>query len=321
MFRDYFNPSLAVLSKGIFLMKDRNKAVILDSALNPMKSEHSHKVTQLESVFGTKNRLGYEEDCRIIQDKAGDLYFLMSIVTAPPNQDWNSQMGLRIFKRDTSIHGHLPMYSETHDYFLMNAANIDSTEPLRNQKSWSPFFYNSELHLLKSFHPTEVFVIPNNASSALRTMNYLNNERTVLPVEPVSHFSCDGLKRFWRHGEMRGGTPIERVNGTLFGFFHSSKGEADPGYYMGAFELSDQPPFRIVRISSRGIAIDKYFDSDFGPGDGYFGSCILFPMSFHQLTVNNRLQLTMALGVNDKIGYVVKFDFEVLYRSMVPTGC
>lgn len=61
----------------------------------------------------------------------------------------------------------------------------------------------------------------------------------------------------WPYGEIRGGTPPLPYDGKLLRFFHSRLNNETFGpkfrYYLGAYLMEPEPPFKVVRVSRRPI--------------------------------------------------------------------
>ncbi len=68
-------------------------------------------------------------------------------------------------------------------------------------------------------------------------------------------YETDGPR--WQYGEIRGGTPPIPYDGKLLRFFHSSLRNESFGpkwrYYMGAYIMSGEPPFKVERVSTKPI--------------------------------------------------------------------
>lgn len=107
---------------------------------------------------------------------------------------------------------------------------------LNNQeKNWSPFIFNEELHFIYKVAPHAIIKLSNNESKELQIL------------EGDMTFKCP---KFWKWGEPRGGTPAIKIGDEYITFFHSSfKHKQKIIYVMGAYTFEDKPPFAIKKFS------------------------------------------------------------------------
>lgn len=105
----------------------------------------------------------------------------------------------------------------------------------------------------------------------------------------------------WSFGEIRGGTPPQRISKDLFlAFFHTKAvlpGSRLLSYFFGAYTFTAAPPFRLRSISRMPLVHRAFYD---GPWSHYGGlvDYIVFPMSFVILPPGTNLsQILVSVSI------------------------
>lgn len=187
-------------------------------------------------------------------------------------------------------------------------------ESMKEQKNWSPFVVNeTQLLFIQSIDPHRIV-------HEVKTVHrqHVFGETLYLSQSPTGN-----LSHLWRWGELRGGTPalpIQWSNQSLYlAFFHSSNipprtGNVIQTYAMGAYVFCPQPPFRILRMSSKPIIHSSMYSGNWTnlPLSYYHIDYVVFPMSF--ILDGNIIYLTY--GKQDAEGWLIRLDLRKMLDSL-----
>jgi hypothetical protein len=136
----------------------------------------------------------------------------------------------------------------------------------------------------------------------------------------------------WPWGAVRGGTPLQLVNGEYLGFFHTMTNLGSrlvATYVMGAYTVSAEPPFRLTSMSHYPLVPEQLL---FGQWTYPRIDFCFFPMAFeYQLEVPTSQTKTsgegggsgggeihLSLGRNEREGWVITLDYDELKAGMLP---
>jgi len=129
-------------------------------------------------------------------------------------------------------------------------SQFEGASPLRREKNWVPFSYDSHLLLAYSLIPHLIFLPALNTTGDCISL-----------ASSRSHFP-------WTWGIPRGGTPALLLNNEKYlAFFHSSSLRNSPfspiqpisHYFMGAYLFNSHPPFTITHISPCPIMCQGFY--------------------------------------------------------------
>jgi len=160
------------------------------------------------------------------------------------------------------------------------------------EKNWCFFEHNDELFCLYSSYPEQI------------VYNVTRNYEKMTAIFPPK----------WPYGPIRGGC-ITPYDGKLLHFFHSAiDSELPPWrrrYFMGACLMKAEPPFQVLKISKRPIAIGSEI-CDLMPMDrdnilSYKGN-VIFPLGM----IQRDGCFLVSAGVNDSSSYLLKIKPENL---------
>jgi predicted GH43/DUF377 family glycosyl hydrolase len=179
------------------------------------------------------------------------------------------------------------------------------------QKNWSPFLYRNNVLLIQSINP--LVVVKTSPHSEERLMAY--DESRSPPV---------GI--YWPYGHLRGGTNavFVREKGVYLAFFHSAgniPGNSMKTYAMGAYTFTAEAPFRLVSTSPGPIMPEAFYTGPWDPLRNRGIDYCVFPMSIYleeRASETTGTEVVMGLGFQDGGGYMVRFDLEQLWRTLVP---
>jgi len=171
------------------------------------------------------------------------------------------------------------MYMGEIDFEKLNIQNIISFNPNLKfiEKNWVPFEYinkndKSEIYFEYSISPLKLLKVDHSSKSSITHL-----------------YSSQELKKIWwpeLWGELRGGTPAQKLDGQYLAFFHSSFLDRNDilWYCMAAYTFEETPPFRITGISHYPILFEGIYTTPYmNTADPL--KRVLFPCSF---VVENR---------------------------------
>lgn len=165
------------------------------------------------------------------------------------------------------------------------------------EKNWSPFEYNGELHFIYKITP---HVIMKLSDAAQKEIQLIHNEETF------------HVPKFWRWGEPRGGTPAILVDGEYLTFFHSSFRAKDKLIYvMGAYTFESKPPFNIKKFSRFPIIFKNCYSAPL-KNTADQNKRVIFPTGL--IRMNDKLYL--FCGENDCAIRVLEIDTQSLQAIM-----
>lgn len=175
-------------------------------------------------------------------------------------------------------------------------------EDRKFEKNWVPFIYNDCLLLSYTLFPHKVFFPLFGENKCITTSN------------------SDVHQKYWKWGEIRGGSPSLLVGDHYLGFFHSSiemssvqsEGKKMPHYFMGAYIFSDQPPFIMTSISPEPIIGTNFYNGKLYKT--WKPLRVVFPGGF----VFDDQHIWVFYGRQDHEVWVVKLDREGLLKSLMP---
>lgn len=110
---------------------------------------------------------------------------------------------------------------------------IDIMSNTGDEKNWTWFMHEGELHMIYNIEPHTVVRCDSAAS-------------------PQEEYVTDLPKDLWNYGRRRGGSNPVRVGDEYFAFYHSSLPwwQSRNRYHMGAYAFEAKPPFRITRSTT-----------------------------------------------------------------------
>ncbi len=178
---------------------------------------------------------------------------------------------------------------------------FNGSSQLRREKNWAPFVYGDDILLSYSFSPHKVFA-PTFGTNTCKTAAVTYNS---LP---------------WKWGEVRGGSPALKQDDHYLGFFHSCiqlqtvhNKKRCRHYFMGAYVLEQQPPFKVTHISNEPIIGKNFYN---GPSyKPYWGSIqAVFPGGY----IQDEHSIWLVYGRQDHEMWVAQLDRKKLYETFVP---
>lgn len=177
------------------------------------------------------------------------------------------------------------------------------------EKNWSPFEYTgmdqkSRLFIEYQISPRKLLELSDPQVGKM--------EHLTLPQE-VSY-----LPLFWSNewGQIRGGTPAQKIGNEYLGFFHSSFSENGVIWYvMGAYTFEAHPPFCITGISNYPILFRTIFETPY-VNTAPLHKRVIFPSGFVLEKKNGQELIHLACGENDSSVKIITLDKEKLMKSM-----
>lgn len=178
-----------------------------------------------------------------------------------------------------------------------------------NQKNWTPFLYQGELHFFQSINPIHVVKAVKTTTSD--TDKILGVE-TVVKAESHTTLPWNG-KIFGGH--IRGGSSIVMIRGVMLSFFHSEIQFTDinplKSYFMGVVTFCPNPPFNIHSMSAYPILKSGLYE---GKWANRYCNYVMFPMG---VVVDEKEEyLYVSIGYQDRYGIVIKMEIEGLFDSL-----
>lgn len=169
--------------------------------------------------------------------------------------------------------------------------NIGKNDETAIEKNWVFWFQGGQMNVIYSCHPTH----------------------------KVYQGGKDGWKLHetpgprWPWGPIKGGSPPLEFDGKWLRFFHSTQdnefGQYPRRYYVGALLMEKEPPFKVLRVSSRpviyGSEVDDIKVKDRPP---HWKANVVFPGS----AIFSHDKIVLAVGVNDAACKLCTLDIESL---------
>lgn len=178
------------------------------------------------------------------------------------------------------------------------------------EKNWGAFEYvneNSEKSLFLEYriNPRKLFEIRDPQKNELLNVN--------LPSE--SAYQQFNWPAKW--GEMRGGTPAQKIGDEYLAFFHSSFTDDNElvWYVMGAYTFKAKPPFEITRISDAPILFQGIYETPFS-NTACVNKRVIFPSGFVIEKKQEQELIHLVCGENDCSVKIVTLDKEQLIKRM-----
>ncbi|MDE3055594.1 MAG: hypothetical protein KGI80_02715 [Verrucomicrobiota bacterium] len=176
------------------------------------------------------------------------------------------------------------------------------------ERNWCPFEYvgiddKRELLIEYQLSPRKLLSLPDPQVNDLRSIPLPHNVTyTLLPWAS-------------RWGQIRGGTPAQRIGNEYLSFFHSSFKEEDgtTWYVMGAYTFLTEPPFTITKMSSYPILFRSIYDTP-PMHTADTNKRVIFPAGF----VIDKDRIHLACGENDCAIKIITFDKQKLLASLAP---
>lgn len=178
------------------------------------------------------------------------------------------------------------------------------------EKNWSPFEY-----------------LDQNGKSQLMA-EYRINPRKLVAISPLSEPKIQEtltpsksayLSLHWGDiwGEIKGGTPAQKIGDEYLGFFHSwfETKNKQVWYVMGAYTFQASYPFELTGISKHPILFNEIYDTPVR-NTSSFSKRVIFPGSFVVSKEHNGDRIHLACGENDCAIKIVTLDKEALYKTM-----
>ena len=178
------------------------------------------------------------------------------------------------------------------------------------EKNWSPFEYvdeNGKFQLMAEYRITP---------------------RKLVAISPLTEQKIQEIlvpfKSAYRHlpwaeswGEIKGGTPAQKIGDEYLGFFHSwfKTKSKQIWYVMGAYTFQASYPFEITGISKHPILFNGIYDTPV-KNSSCFRKRVIFPGSFVVSKEQNRDLIHLACGENDCAIKIVTLDKDLLYKNM-----
>lgn len=210
----------------------------------------------------------------------------------------------KIMKNRSMYVAHLDKESFKASYSAVLDVNLRWIE-----KNWSPFEH-TEINQKPQFFieyqimPRKIFELSNPCIGEMKSLT--------LPQE-VAYFPL-----FWSldWGDIRGGTPAQKIEDEYLGFFHSSFKDNDLTWYvMGAYTFEAHPPFRITGISNYPILFRGIFETPH-TNTASLDKRVIFPSGFVLEKQKDRELIHVACGENDSAVKIITLNKEKLLESM-----
>lgn len=150
-----------------------------------------------------------------------------------------------------------------------------------HEKNWLWFSHDGAPHMIYSASPHVVLKMDGS-------------------LNPVEKIQSDVFDRYWKYGEVRGGSNPVRVGDLYWTFFHSSVKWAvhKRRYFMGAYAFEAKHPFRIVRFTINPLLTGSSAEN-WWPGLPE----VVFPCGAY--FDGDKQQFVVSYGVNDvRCGYL-----------------
>jgi predicted GH43/DUF377 family glycosyl hydrolase len=205
----------------------------------------------------------------------------------------------------------LTFTGETISHGSVKTFNYEAERGREDQKNWSPFNYAGRVYYISSGQPHRITAQADTTELSL----------DIVKARTVSTSKVGGLERFWKHGEIRGGSPAVLLNGSYITFFHSSVIPPETGdvlrtYVFGAYLFEKDPPFAIKAMTKHPIIHESMYTGPWTnlPQSYYHIDYVAFPMSI--LLSEDQKSIHLIYGHQDVNGWVAKIDVTLLLESM-----
>lgn len=192
--------------------------------------------------------------------------------------------------------------------------NYEAERGKEDQKNWSPFDHHGKVFYISNGQPHRITFTGDILSP---------NEPNTIKAITVSASSVNNLDEFWRHGEIRGGTPAILIRDVYLTFFHSSlippvTGDVLRTYVFGAYIFEKDKPFAIKAMTKNPIIHDSMYSGPWTnlPESYYLIDYVAFPMS--TVLSEDGKHLYLLYGKQDVEGWVAKINIDDLFASLVP---
>jgi hypothetical protein len=201
--------------------------------------------------------------------------------------------------------------------------NFNNERLREDQKNWSPFATNgTELLFIAGIDPHRIVTTSPVAGQPTKVMGH-----TLALTQPFLAYT-----KFWKYGELRGGTPavlIGSTNDRYLSFFHSSNHPPEAGnnvlktYAMGAYTFCAAAPHKVMSMSRTPFVHESMYSGPWShlPESYYHIDYIVFPMSFVLSPAgpdgsDAERVLYLTYGRQDNEGWVATIDYQLLLASL-----
>jgi predicted GH43/DUF377 family glycosyl hydrolase len=196
------------------------------------------------------------------------------------------------------------------DTFDVNYTTILDMNLKPVEKNWPPFQYigaenEAELFFEYQISPRTLFSLPDPRKNELKPF--------IVPRQIAYLF----LPWSEKWGEIRGGTPPQKIGDEYLGFFHSAVIEANglAWYIMGAYTFQAKPPFALTGISKHPIFFHGIFDTPI-TNTASTNKRVCYPSGFVIEKQKDKELIHVACGENDSGIKIVTLDKTVLLKNM-----
>jgi len=177
-------------------------------------------------------------------------------------------------------------------------------------KNWTPILDGAKEKELKLFY----FIEP----AQIISFNFDNKKLSTIHTEKAVK---GHRRRLWRYGDIRGGTPVVKVDDKhLLAFFHSTRSLTRPKctlYFMGAAVFENKFPYKMVRITRFPLTFTGCYTT---PYSHYLDKAraVLFPISLvvNDLENGRDKEILVSLGENDSVTKIIKMKWSRLFGGM-----
>ncbi|MDP1608676.1 MAG: hypothetical protein Q8L98_05125 [Chlamydiales bacterium] len=179
------------------------------------------------------------------------------------------------------------------------------------EKNWGSFEYTP-----KDKEPELIFEYQISPRTLFSLPDPTKNELKYLPLPREVAYCSFSWPNKW--GQIRGGTPAQKIGDEYLAFFHSAFTEKKGlvWYVMGAYTFKAEPPFTITRMSPYPILFRGIFDAPIA-NTAQNWKRVIFPSGFVVEKQQDRELIHLACGENDCAVKIVTFDKKALLDSLV----
>jgi predicted GH43/DUF377 family glycosyl hydrolase len=240
------------------------------------------------------------EDPRLLSHE-GQLYVIFN---ATHDGNMSSRRAMRI------AHLHVPDGEDpaADDFAVESISELIPDRPGYRpwqEKNWTPFSFDQEIHLVYRTNPPHVYKIP----AAQLAQSPQPQEIRVTEVSRVLQPSR------YDYGEMRGGSgaAIDGDLGEYVSFFHARDQNNYGGgnklhYFIGLYTFAPEPPFEIRHLLPYPIVVPRMSN----PGRPYIE--VAYPGGF----VADEAHIYLVYGKNDRSVRLLTLDRRKLLDALVP---
>jgi len=196
------------------------------------------------------------------------------------------------------------------DTFDVDFTTVLDMNLKRIEKNWPPFEYigadnKRELLFEYQISPRTILALPDPRKNELKPL--------ISPRE-IAYLSLPWPEKW---GEIRGGTPAQKIGDEYLGFFHSLLLESNglDWYLMGAYTFQAEPPFAITGVSTQPIFFRGIFDTPI-TNTASTNKRVSYPSGFVIEKQQDRELIHLSCGENDSGIKIVTLDKEVLLKNM-----